>query len=546
MMKFIGSRILLVLFVINSLACDANDLAGHWLTRPTAGGYKPSLLFFERRNDLWIGYGTSPFGRIEFRDVKLENGKVSFIEVLDIGVGRDALPPVKVQGLLENGELRLNVSSPLGGTKERLARKVGPAEVATLKSKVVGTELSTPRVLPHNGLARTPPMGWNSWNKFGLDLNDKLVREIADALVSTGLRDAGYIYVNVDDGWQGTRDADGIMHPNSKFTDMKALGEYIHSRGLKFGMYSSPGLMTCAGFAGSYGYEEQDAKTYAEWGVDYLKYDWCSADLIYDTPGEMQAAYRKMALALRNTGRSIVYALCQYGLFDVGKWGRDVGGNVWRVTFDILDNWAKMEEIGFTRHGTEHYAGPGGWNDPDMLEVGNNGMTVDEYRTHMTLWSMLSAPLLLGNDVRNMPPEIAALVMNKEVILIDQDSLGKQAHRLSPEGRTEIWGKPLAGGASAVALFNRSEVQAVMDVRWSDLGFSGVSKIRDLWRQTDLPIHTHDSYRVALPPHGSMLLRVEAKRALTIMAFSADTHVLHSAQVASCVASTPAGNSPCG
>src|SRR6185437_3976904 len=238
------------------------------------------------------------------------------------------------------------------------------------------------RTLPPNGLALTPPMGWNSWNKFNSKVDDKAVRDTADLMVSTGMRDAGYIYVNIDDTWEGTRDANGNIQSNQKFPDMKALAAYVHSKGLKLGIYSSPGPKTCAGYEGSYRHETQDARTYAAWGIDYLKYDWCSASLVY-TPEEMQGAYEKMALALRATGRPIVLSLCEYGWMDVGEWGAKVGGNLWRTTGDISDRYDAMARIGFGQNGREGVAGPGHWNDPDMLEIGNGGMTDDEYRTHM-------------------------------------------------------------------------------------------------------------------------------------------------------------------
>src|SRR5579884_1955950 len=235
-------------------------------------------------------------------------------------------------------------------------------------------------------IAATPPMGWNSWNHFAERVTDADVRAAADALVSSGMRDAGYIYVNIDDTWEGQRDANGVIHTNSKFPDMKALADYVHSKGLKLGIYSSPGPKTCAGYEGSYGHEEQDAKTYAAWGIDYLKYDWCGARNIYKDD-EMQAVYQKMGDALQASGRPIVYSLCQYGRQEVWEWGPDVGGNLWRTTGDIRDSWDSMSKIGFNQDELAPYAAPGHWNDPDMLEIGNGGMTDTEYRTHMSLWS---------------------------------------------------------------------------------------------------------------------------------------------------------------
>ena len=244
-------------------------------------------------------------------------------------------------------------------------------------------------------------MGWNSWNKFRNQVSDKLVREIADAMVANGMQAAGYIYVNIDDTWEDSRDAAGNIQTNEKFPDMKALSDYVHSKGLKLGIYSSPGPKTCASYEGSFQHEEQDAKTYAAWGIDYLKYDWCSATQVYDYHC-MPAVYAKMGEALLHCGRPVVYSLCQYGVFKGPTWGQRVGGNLWRTTGDISDSWKSMSHIGFDLQLDLYpYSGPGHWNDPDMLEVGNGGMTNMEYRTHMSLWSLLAAPLLAGNDLRD-------------------------------------------------------------------------------------------------------------------------------------------------
>jgi len=361
------------------------------------------------------------------------------------------------------------------------------------------------RALPPNGLALTPPMGWNSWNKFHAAVNDAGVRAMADTIVSSGMRDAGYVYVNIDDTWEGTRDAQGNIQSNSKFPDMKALGDYIHSKGLKFGIYSSPGPKTCAGYEGSYLHEDQDARTWASWGVDYLKYDWCSASSVYG-PEEMKQAYEKMALALRATGRPIVLSLCEYGWLDVGEWGAAAGGNLWRTTGDISDRYASMANIGFNQNGRESAAGPGHWNDPDMLEIGNGGMTDDEYRTHLSLWSLLAAPLLAGNDLSKMTPDIRAILTNRDVISVDQDKLGRQGTRVSQQGSLEVWKKPLAGGAAAVGLFNRGDQPASLTVTWSDLGLPARPRARDLWTQQDLPRAA--GYTAQIPAHGVVLLRV--------------------------------------
>ena len=363
-------------------------------------------------------------------------------------------------------------------------------------------------------VAATPPMGWNSWNHFHRDVSDAIVRQQADAMVSSGMKDAGYVYVNIDDTWEGERDAQGVIHPNSKFPDMKALADYVHSKGLKLGIYSSPGPKTCAGYEGSYGHEEQDAKTYAEWGIDYLKYDLCGLVPMMRDAGSPEAAhkmmldaYTKMRDALAKTGRPIVYSLCEYGADAVWRWGASVGGNLWRTTGDINDHYNRMEEIGFSQAGLSKFAGPGHWNDPDMLEVGNGGMKPDEYRTHMSLWVILAAPLLAGNDLATMTPETVALLTNREVIAIDQDPAGHQGDRVSAEGPLEIWAKPLADGSKAVGLFNRQPRPLDMQVDFRDLGFQKAVTIRDVWAAKDLG-KMNAPYKVTIPGHGVVLLLV--------------------------------------
>jgi alpha-galactosidase len=361
----------------------------------------------------------------------------------------------------------------------------------------------------YNGMAKTPPMGWNSWNKFRNQVSDKMVREMADAIVKSGMAKAGYVNVNIDDTWEGRRDGNGNITTNNKFPDMKALADYVHSKGLKLGIYSSPGPRTCAGYEGSYQHEEQDAKTYAAWGIDYLKYDWCSASQVYDnTQATMAAAYAKMGNALLNSGRTIVYSLCQYGNLDVGEWGEKVGGNLWRTTGDIGDRWQSMENIGFKlQPGREKYAGIGHWNDPDMLEIGNGGMTDTEYQTHMSLWCLLAAPLLAGNDIRDMKPSIADILMNKEAIAVDQDKLGKQGVRKSQDGTVEVWAKPLADGGLAVGLFNRGEAAAKVTAKWSDLGLKGSHKVRDLWKHADAG-KASGEYTAEVPSHGVVMVKL--------------------------------------
>lgn len=365
-------------------------------------------------------------------------------------------------------------------------------------------------------LAVTPPMGWNSWNHFAEKVTDADARAAADAMVASGMKDAGYVYVNIDDTWEGERDAQGNIHPNSKFPDMKALADYVHSKGMKLGIYSSPGPKTCGGYEGSYGHEEQDASTYASWGVDFLKYDLCSYMSVMklhdptQNPQEanamMKAAYEKMHQALVKTHRPIVYSLCQYGVGSVWDWGASVGANLWRTTDDIRDTYRSMALIGFSQAGLEKYAGPGHWNDPDMLEIGNGGMNADQYRTQMSLWAILAAPLLAGNDLTKMDDVTKSILMNKEVIAVDQDRLGVQGHRAGPP---QVWVRPLSGGAKAVAIFNyvTDDEAEPLTLQLKDVGFSGPVHARDLWAHKDLGT-LRGSYTVTVPQGGVVLLRM--------------------------------------
>jgi alpha-galactosidase len=362
--------------------------------------------------------------------------------------------------------------------------------------------------VPYNGLAKTPPMGWNSWNLFAEKVDDQTVRTMADAMVSSGMKDAGYIYVNIDDTWEGTRDASGVLGTNHKFPDMKSLADYVHSKGLKIGIYSSPGPRTCGGYPASYGFEQQDAKMFAAWGIDYLKYDWCSASTIYKDE-QLQPIYQRMGDALQATGRPIVYSLCEYGLGGVEKWGGDIGGNLWRTTGDIRDEWDSMIDNIEKQVPTAPYAGPGHWNDPDMLEIGNGHMTDDEYRTHMSLWALTAAPLLAGNDIRTMTEVTRSILLNKEVIAVDQDPLGKQASPVK-NGKLETWVKPLKDGNVAVGVVNLDTAPATATVKASDLQLKGAAhSARDLWAHKDVKF-ANGEYSATVPAHGVLLLRVSA------------------------------------
>jgi len=352
-------------------------------------------------------------------------------------------------------------------------------------------------------------MGWNSWNRFKERIDDRIVRETADALVETGLRDAGYVYLNIDDGWQGDRIPSGALQPNEKFPDMAGLVEYAHERGLKFGIYTSPGPLTCAGYLGSHGYEREDAQQFADWGVDLLKHDWCSAGLLYSTADEMRALYQKMGDALLSTGRPIVFSLCQYGLFDVGQWGHAVGANLWRTGGDLVigDRWTAVSKNGFEDNAGLASGGPGGWNDPDIMVIGLGGLDHEESRTHISLWALQSAPLLLGNDVRALDPEDAELLLNPEVIAIDQDPLGAPARRVLRDGSVEVWVKSLADGSTAVGLFNRGESAAEALVNLSDLGVQGTRRVRDVWARAEIAEQTME-IAASVPGHGTALLRI--------------------------------------
>jgi len=367
-----------------------------------------------------------------------------------------------------------------------------------------------------NGLAKTPPMGWNSWNKFGCKgLNEKVVRETADTMVSSGMKDAGYQFVILDDCWQTGRDASGnIVADADRFpSGIKALADYVHSKGLKFGIYSDAGTMTCAKRPGSIGHEYQDAKQYASWGVDYLKEDWCNT-----LPGQnSESSYTLMRNALAESGRPIVFSICEWGSTKPWLWAGPIG-NLWRSTGDIQDCWDCKKDWGGNgvtqiidlMSGLETYAGPGHWNDPDMLEVGNGGMTQEEYRAHFSMWAMFSAPLLAGNDISNMTPGTKEILLNKEVIAIDQDPLGQQAHRVKKTGDLEIWSKQLQDGSRAVTLLNRSPAAAKISVAWTNIGYPGKlsATVRNLWNANDLGKQT-ESYSAEVPSHGVVLLTIK-------------------------------------
>ncbi len=348
-------------------------------------------------------------------------------------------------------------------------------------------------------LARTPPMGWSSWNHFACEVSDVIIRAQADAMVTTGMKAAGYTYVNIDDCWEGKRDAQGFIQGNGKFPDMKALADYVHSRGLKVGIYSSPGATTCEYYEGSLGHEEQDAQTYAAWRFDYLKYDWCY------TQGDQIEANKKMYEAVRKTGRPMVFSLSGNS-GRVWTWGASVGANLWRTTDDMRDNYYIMIGKGLSQAGLEKFAGPGHWNDPDMLEIGNGGMGEDEWRVQMSLWSILAAPLIATLDLTHAPPAALAILTNPEVIAVDQDSSGIPGQRISKEGPLEVWMKPLADGSKAVGLFNFEDGLAPITVNFRDIGLAESASLRDLWARKDLGVFK-GSYTATIPFHQVVLIK---------------------------------------
>jgi len=360
-----------------------------------------------------------------------------------------------------------------------------------------------------NGLARTPPMGWNSWNKFACDVSEDLIKQAADAMVRTGMKDAGYQYVVIDDCWQVSRDDQGgIVADAKRFpSGMKALGDYIHSKGLKFGLYSDAGTLTCQGRPGSRGYEYQDARQYAAWGVDYLKYDWCS-----HSTQDSASSYAAMRDALAKSGRPIVFSICEWGSTKPWMWAKEIG-NLWRTTGDIMDQWDNPDkksgngvvQILDLQTGIEDASAPGHWNDPDMLEVGNGGMTLTEYRSHFSLWCLMAAPLMAGNDIRSMSADIQGILTNKEAIAINQDPLGVQGRRVE----ADVWVKQLADGGRAVALLNRSGGEKRITVNWTSLGYPGHLKaqVRDLWAHQDVGL-AEGSFSATVPSHGVVMITV--------------------------------------
>jgi alpha-galactosidase len=403
------------------------------------------------------------------------------------------------------------------------------------KSSDENTARQTGSSAGNEQLALTPPMGWNSWNAVGQNINEQVVREAADAMVSTGLRDAGYSFIVIDDYWHGGRDsATGLLYPDpEKFpSGMKALADYVHDKGLKFGIYSDAGTQTCGEMPGSYGYEEKDAQLFADWGVDYLKYDYCFCPDFVSANNDYSMAierYRKMGDALKATGRPIVYSICEWGPRSPWLWGREVGGNLWRTSYDVYDMWDsprnEMSPIGILASidavtNLGRFAGPGGWNDPDMLVVGLNntgnirggGCNDIEYHSQMSMWCMLAAPLMIGCDIRKMNESTQAILLNKDIIAIDQDPLGKQGFRVVRNACLEAWQKPLSGNRVAIAFLNRDSEDRTLNATWEDLELDPDARYDayDVWEHNSVK-HPEGSLSAKLKPHECKVFMLSLK-----------------------------------
>ncbi len=426
--------------------------------------------------------------------------------------------------------LKLNLNT---GVISGKVSKPGRYEILLTASNKLEKSSRKFTIVVGDEIALTPPLGWNSWNCFACAIDQDKVKSAADAMINSGLADHGWSYINIDDCWMvqpesndpvlggKTRDDKGNMNVNKKFKDVKSLTDYVHQKGLKIGIYSGPGPKTCAGYTACYQHEEADAKQFADWGFDYLKYDWCDYERIakdHSLP-ELKKPYVVMHQALDKADRDIVYSLCQYGMGDVWKWGAEVGGNCWRTTGDISDDWSSMDGIGFSQAGHEKYAGPGHWNDPDMLVVGMVGwgpelhptrLSPNEQYTHISLWALLASPLLIGCDMTQLDEFTYGLLTNDEVLDINQDILGKQAGRLVQLENMEIWVKDLEDGSKAVGLFNRGMFSGKIVLKWSDLGITGKQTLRDVWKQEDIGVY-QERFETEIPPHGVKLIRILTK-----------------------------------
>ena len=424
-------------------------------------------------------------------------------------------PPLTYKARQLPAGLKIDTSN---GLITGVIKKKGDYLVQLMVKNAHGIATRELKIRCGNTISLTPPLGWNSWNCWGLSVSDEKVRQSAASFISKGLIDHGWTYVNIDDGWEYKHDKDGKILTNSKFPNMYALCSYVHSLGLKIGIYSSPGQKTCGGYEGSYTFEEKDAEAYAGWGIDYLKYDWCSYGNIAPNPTreKLKYPYLVMKKAIRKVNRDIHYSLCQYGMGNVWEWGAQVDGNSWRTTGDIEDTWESLSEIGFSQVKCSPYSAPGHWNDPDMLVVGWVGwgpslhytqLTPSEQYTHISLWSLLSAPLLIGCDLGQLDAFTLNLLTNDEVIAIDQDPLGKQARQVKANSSYCIWIKDLEDGSKALGLFNLTSSTLEIPVDLKEAGLPGRFHLRDLWRQKDLGlVETH--FEMNVLPHGVMLIKI--------------------------------------
>jgi len=418
---------------------------------------------------------------------------------------------------------------PNSGRITGVLKKRGETLVTLRADNALGVAERRFKIVCGDQLALTPQMGWNTWNVFLREPDEFKVRSAADAMVNSGLIDHGWTYINIDDCWERKpgskdpllnegepRDADGMIVPSKRFPDMKGLCDYIHNKGLKAGIYSSPAIYTCQGFPGSYQHEEKDALQYARWGFDYLKYDWCYYDSVEKDHGfsEQQKPWVTMAAALKKVDRDIIFSLSQ--VLEMWSWAESTGANSWRTTGDISDTWESYDAIGFTQNGREKYAGPGHWNDCDMFVVGKLGggklhptrLTPNEQYTHISLWCLLTSPLLIGCDMTQLDAFTLNLLSNDEVIEVNQDPLGRQARRISRDDNVEVWAKDMEDGSKAVGLFNRGEFGNSVTVSWSQIGVNGKQTVRDLWRQLDLGSFDK-SFGAPVPRHGVKLLRIK-------------------------------------
>ncbi|MBN1795891.1 MAG: NPCBM/NEW2 domain-containing protein [Sedimentisphaerales bacterium] len=433
----------------------------------------------------------------------------------------------KIKGLPKGLKLD-SESGRITGT----AKKRGEYKTTVTAQNSLGKAKRELRIVIGDTICLTPPMGWNSWNCWACSVTEKNVRDTAEAMVASGLINHGFSYINIDDCWMRkadsndaaigppVRDETGMLLTNDRFGDMKALTDYIHSLGLKAGVCISPGPTTCAGYVGSWQHEEQDAKYFAEMGFDYLKYDWCGYSKVSGNEKleDLQRPYILMGQILEESGRDIVYSLCQYGMGNVWEWGEAVGGNCWRTTGDIVDNWGSMSGIGFSQADHWPYAKLGSWNDPDMLVVGKVGwgpnlhdsrLTADEQYTHISLWCLLSAPLLIGCPIEQLDDFTMNLLTNDEVLEVNQDPLGRQAKRIVKTDDVQVWYKDMEDGSKAIGLFNVNDYdEKTIGVKFEDLGLKGEShRVRDLWRQKDLG-EFDGLFNAEVPVHGVKLIRV--------------------------------------